>query len=251
MRIGRVSLLSLMLTSVPLVVTAQGTEDGADAAADAGGEEASAPRPTPAAPAAETTKQPIKRGLHAQADLGIFITFGGRNTNNIDLPSRGTSNLQPFLGLTLGYDVAHSEAYSFSLGLKLGAGYSAGAGRVSAADIANDPNPALNLTTRPNDFAVMEVGVAAAFGYMMSERLALTFKADGGLGIVDPHPTRAAGEDGAGGIGVGPAFGASLGAEYFPLLNDFSVGIDARFAGVLVDGLIPGLSVTVPIKYTF
>jgi hypothetical protein len=35
----------------------------------------------------------------------MYMTFGGRNTNSQGLEARGTSNIQPHIGVTLGYDI--------------------------------------------------------------------------------------------------------------------------------------------------
>lgn len=190
----------------------------------------------------------IRRGFFAETDLGVYFTFGGRNTNDVALPSRGISNVQPFLGITAGYDIVHGPRYSFSLGVKLAVGYSGGAGRVTGAEVMMGGT---DLTTRSSDFAVMEAGVAAGFAYMVSDRLAVTAKLDGGAGIVDPNPKASASDTGAGGVSAGGLIGAGLGIEYFTLLNDFSVGLDLRYAQVLAGGSIPSASVTIPIKYTF
>lgn len=186
----------------------------------------------------------IRRGFFAEGDLGVFLTFGGRNTNNPELPKRVTSNIQPQLGVTVGYDVAHGETYSFSLGLKLAMGLNGGAGRVSGTD-PGDP------TTKSNDYAVIQSGLQAALSILMTDRLALAFKLDGGAGIVDPDPTKTADDPSAGSATFAPVLGGGAGLEYFTLLNDFSVGVTLRFEAILLDGMIPGATVTIPIKYTF
>ena len=259
------ALFGVLVAAAPLV--AHGQEEGGDAPVTET-DATETPETTPAAEAQETAPEArrgpefnLRRGFFAESDLGVFLTFGGRNTNDPLLPARSTSNVQPYLGVTLGYDLSHTDSYSFALGLKLAAGYSAGAGRATEAEIdQHGTNP---ITTRPNDFAVMEVGAAASLAVMMTDRLALTIKVDGGAGIVDPDPTKAAcaapctgggkmaSEPGAGKAAFAPIVGGGLGVEYFTLLNDFSVGLDARFAMVMLGGAIPGLSISIPIKYTF
>lgn len=241
--IARPLLFVSILSLIPAYAFAQDAEGGDAAKAAVEGEKKDVP------PAAEPSPQDafkIKRGFFASSDLGVFLTFGGRNTNNPMLPSRPTSNIQPHLGVVVGYDVFHTDAFNFSLGLRFAMGLSGGAGRVTAAE-TSDPES----TTKSNDFSVIEAGGEVGLGFLMTDRLALTFKVDGGAGIVDPDPSTTAGEVGAGGAVFAPTFGVGLGIEFFTLLNDFSVGFTMRFQGVLVDGLIPGASFTIPIKYTF
>jgi hypothetical protein len=216
------------------------------AAEEKGGDKAEEAAP---ATATETQETPfvIRRGFYAESDLGAFFTFGGYNTNLPELPAKGLSNVQPYLGLVLGYDIMSKPKTNLSLGLKLAAGFSSGAGRPSADQLANVDV----ATTIPNDFAVYEAGLAVAFGYFVSERVALTLKVDGGAAIVTPDTTIAAAEPGAGGTAVGGMAGGGLGVEYFTLLNDFSVGLDLRFAAIFHGGMIPSASISVPIRYTF
>src|SRR5262245_30622529 len=87
---------------------AAATKQEAPPAEPGGGKPASAP------PADTSGRFKIRRGLFAEGDLGLFLTFGGRNTNDPGLPSRSTSNVQPQLGLTVGYDLVHGETYNFS-----------------------------------------------------------------------------------------------------------------------------------------
>jgi hypothetical protein len=240
-----VSILSL----VPAFAFAQEGGDAAKAAVE--GEKKDTPPAAPEAAGPSSAPQDrfkIKRGFFAQSDLGVFLTFGGRNTNNPMLPSRVTSNIQPHLGVVVGYDVVHSEAFSLSLGLRFAMGLSGGAGRVTSAELGME-----DVTTKSNDFSVIEAGGEIGLGILATDRLAVTIKVDGGAGIVDPDPSKVAGDpcNCAGAATFAPTFGAGAGIEFFTLLNDFSVGFTMRFQGVLVDGLIPGASFTIPIKYTF
>ena len=241
MRLVYVSILTTMLMSS--VAFAQ-DEGAATTAVD----------PAAAAPAenneAAAEAFPIRRGLYAEADLGVFLTMFGRNTNKLDLPSKPISNVQPYLGVTFGYDLLQQDKFSLGLGVRVGAGYSSGAGRVSDADIAT--YNAQELTTRPNDFAVYELGLAVATSYLVHERVALTLKVNGGVGAAYANPYLIAGTAGSAGTAIGGFGGGSLGVEYFTLLNDFSVGLDIRGAAVFLSGgLIPNLTITAPIKYTF
>jgi hypothetical protein len=246
---------ALVALLVPAIAFAQDDEGGEPAASEektAGGDKQPAEASkTETAPEDPSERFRIRRGFFAETDLGVYFTFGGRNTNDFinEFPKKTISNVQPYLALTFGYDLVHSEGFALSGGLRLSAGYSGGAGRVSDADLALGVEA---ISTRSSDFAVLETGVALAAAIFMSDRLALTVKADGGMAAVDPNPTLSAAEDGAGAAVFAPIFGGGLGLEYFTLLNDFSVGLDLRFAMVLISGAsIPSASVSVPIKYTF
>lgn len=231
---------TLALLATPHLALAQDAPSEAAPAAEA-----------PAAIATPEQDQPflIKRGWFAEADLGVFFTFGGRNTNVPEFPSRGISNVQPFVGVFFGHDLWNNDKMNLAAGLKLGLGYSTGSGRVSEAEIGADSSAA---ATRSADFGIAQAGVGLAFAYLVSPRVAITGKLDGGLAIVDPSPFLGADEAGAGGPGIGGLFGVGAGVEYYTLLNDFSVGLDLRFnMALLGGGSIPGLGVTIPVKYTF
>lgn len=271
------SLMSLMLLAAPLAVHAQEEEGGAppaDAPAADAAPAADTAAPTPevaataaGAPAAASDSFQIRRGLHAELDLGVFFTFGGINTNSenflaydprnpgaVPLPTKGISNVQPLLSVFFGYDVVQDAKYSLAAGLRFLAAYSGGASRVKAADVdATLPNTdeRKTLATRANDYAVLQTGVGLSFGYLLSERIALTVKAGGGLAILDPDPVATAGETAGGASAFSGAVGGGLGVEYFTLLNDFSVGLDLNFTMIFAAGGIPSLGVSIPIKYTF
>jgi hypothetical protein len=245
--------LATLLSLIPSFAFAQDDEemppDPAPAAkTEEKKDDASATETTPAATVESAPQErfKIKRGFYAQADLGVYMTFMGRNTNNPAFPKRFTSNVQPHVGVVAGYDVVSSDSFNLGLGARFAMGLSGGAGRVSDAELMGE-----DIGTKSNDFSVIELGAEADLAIMMTDRVWLNIKLDGGAGIVDPDPTKVAGEDGAGAATFAPVFGAGVGVEYFTLLNDFSVGATLRFQGVLADGMIPGMSITIPIKYTF
>jgi hypothetical protein len=199
------------------------------------------------AAAAQSQTFTIKRGLFAEGDLGIYMSFGGVNTNRVDVPSKPVSNIQPYVGLTFGYDVFSTSSFALGIGVRLAMGLNGGAGRA-------DPNvqPADDVNTSSNDFSLQEAGAAINVIVLLTDRLALSFKLDGGAGFLTPDPTLPAADVNAGKYLFAPMFGGALGLELYTLLNDFSLGLQARFVGAIGGGeFIPGLSVTVPIKYTF
>jgi hypothetical protein len=242
MRLAYVSILSMVLAASPVLAQDLEPESSPDPAAP----------DAQVAPEPESQPFPIRRGFYAEADLGVFLTLLGRNTNKATLPAKSTSNAQPYLGITLGYDVLEKPGFTLGVGLKLAAGYSSGAGRISDTELNDGSITDVQLMTRPNDFAVYEIGVSVAMGFMVHERVAITLKLDGGMGAAYANPYLFASETGAAGAAIGGMAGGSLGVEYFTLLNDFSVGLDLRGAGVFIAGnIIPAVSITAPIKYTF
>lgn len=255
---------SAWVTGGSVVALAQGGEESGGSAASTA-DQAPAPESAPAAPSAKTASGKsqtdtgtfkLRRGLYAEADLGLFMTFGGRNTNLPDLPSKGASNIQPTLGFTVGYDLVHSPAFSFGLGIGVAMHLNGGAGRVKAEDIQAGVE---DQTTKSNDFVIIPIGLAPMVSILLSDRLALSIRGDGGMALLNPDPTTAAATSqprdesivGAGSSAFAPFFGVGAGLEYFTLLNDFSVGVRVSFLGVLRDGFIPGATATFPIKYTF
>jgi hypothetical protein len=188
----------------------------------------------------------IKRGFFAEGDLGIFVTIGGVNTNSVELNSRGTSNLQPYIGATFGYDIVDASSFAMGLGLRFAMGLNGGAGRADPAEPLDSAN------TKSNDYSIQELGAVIDLVFMVADRVGLTLKLHGGAGFVTPDPTLPASEPAAGGFIFAPVFGGQFGVELYTLLNDFSIGIQAGFVGAIAAGeFIPGLSGTIPIKYTF
>jgi hypothetical protein len=198
----------------------------------------------PAVTATEQTSFKIKRGFFAEGDLGVFVTLGGVNTNNPETPPRSTSNIQPYVGATFGYDIFSTDTFAFGLGVRLALGLNGGAGRADPAD------PERNSYS--NDYTIQETGAAINLVFLVADRLGLTLKLHGGAGFVTPDPTLPASEPAAGKFVFAPVFGAQLGVELYTLLNDFSIGLQVGFLGAIPAGeFIPALSGTIPIKYTF
>jgi hypothetical protein len=118
--------------------------------------------------------------------------------------------------------------------------------------ILNPPAGTSPDYSRSADFSILEAGLVAALALNVSDRVAVTIKVDGGAGPISPDPTKFATDPGAGGAVIAPTVGGGAGIEYFTLLNDFTVGIDLRFAMTLLSGYpIPSASATIPVKYTF
>ena len=183
----------------------------------------------------------FRRGLYTASDLGAFLRFGGytydEQTLCLRCKARTTSDLAPFIGLAVGYDV------SSWLGLQLsfGSGYVAG-----AAPVQGNGTDHLD-GTYPLDHAITMINVASVFSWYFWDRLALQGKLFGGLALLTPEPIIDQG---------GTAFdgGAGIGLQYATLLTDVIVGVDVNFYYVYHPAArvsIPGLSIAPVIKYVF
>ena len=232
-----------------------------------------------------TTDEPFRprRGFSAEGELGVFLTFGGRNANETSaasgFASRPVSNANPYVAVILGYDVVTTNTFALSIGPKFGAGFNGGSSRLTPEDV--EVTGVSGASTFANDYALYEAGINLSLTFMASERLAIAGKLNGGAVFIDANPTvdycgangdsdgpsptlpaepsqaeldtfrDACGNTDAGDLAIGGLFGASLGIEWYTLLNGFSVGLQVRFQGVMVDRFIPGLAIPATLRYTF
>ncbi len=171
----------------------------------------------------------FKRGFYTQSDLGAFFRLGGYNINQScesDLPCEAvaTSNLQPFIGLSAGYDLLSW----------LGIQASFGTGFVTNAAPYGNRSP-----TTPRDYGMtfLNLGVVGSF-YLPApvDRLAIAGKLSGGGLFLTPEPD--VNEPFAGGN-----ISAGLGLRYATLLPDTFVGFDFNSHYILVPdsagGIVP------------
>ena len=233
-----------------------------------------------------TTEEPFepRRGFSSEGEVGVFFTFNGRNANDVNgqFPTRSVSNANPYVGLIFAYDVASTESFSLSIGPKFAAAFNGGSSRLTEEDFA--VVGAQGASTFANDYALYEVGLNATLGFMVSERLAVSSKLSGGAVFVDsnpnvdfcgdnadselplpaernlpPEPTdqeleafrATCGDTDAGNLATGWSFGASVGIEFYTLLDGFSLGLQVQFQGIVLDGFIPGLAIPATLRYTF
>jgi hypothetical protein len=243
--------LALLLSFAPALALAQQEEPLIEKKEK---EKKDKPAAAPAPDAQAQGRFQIRRGFFAEGDLGVFMTFGGKNTNDPMLPSRTVSNLEPHLGVTVGYDVLSNDSFNLAVGAQFAMGLNGGLGRVSNSQIAAAADTS-QLNTISADYSVFETSLQVAMSFMLNDRFALTTRLSGGLALLDPDPSKTADLPGAGGLATAPVFGVGVGLEYYTLLNDFAIGIPLlRFQGILAPGgagFIPGLAITVPVKYTF
>lgn len=207
---------------------------------------------------------PIRRGFFGRGDFGVFFAFGGADYRLQTDPNTGSnvadssvSNLQPLVGVTLGYDVVAQNKFNLALGARFAATFNGSSARIPGADstgqVPQDPQ------TYPADFEILQFGAAIDATFMTSERLGILVHGDGGISVVSPDPGTPATDpnqgifvEGAGDAAIGGIFSGGAGVEYYTLLTGFSVGLTAAFYGVITsDDFIPGLGIYVPLKYNF
>lgn len=187
----------------------------------------------------------FKQGIYTQSDLGGFFVLG----NSLGSPTGfsiseecggppckpvPTSQLQPYIGLSVGYDIAQW------LGVQL----SFGTGFVANAAVYSDS------LENPRDYGLTNIDLAVVGSFYVLERLAISGKVFGGASFLSPEP--APGEPTIGGNA-----GLGVGVRYATLLPDVFVGIDGNFIVAFVPSsggapvIIPGISFAPVIKYVF
>ncbi|MDP2343681.1 MAG: adventurous gliding motility protein CglE [Deltaproteobacteria bacterium] len=187
----------------------------------------------------------FKQGIYTQSDLGGFFVLG----NSVGSPTGftisqecggppckpvPTSQLQPYIGLSVGYDILQW------LGVQL----SFGTGFVANAAVYGDS------IENPRDYGLTNINLAVVGSFYVLERLAIMGKLMGGASFLSPEP--APGEPTIGGNG-----GLGIGVRYATLLPDVFVGIDGNFVLAFIPSsggpmvIIPGFSFAPVIKYVF
>jgi len=187
----------------------------------------------------------FKQGIYTQSDLGGFFVLGAaagsptgftisEECNGPPCKAALWSQLQPYIGLSVGYDISQW------LGVQL----SFGTGFVANAAIYNQ------TLENPRDYGITTVNGAIVGSFCLLERLAIMGKLFGGAAFVSPEP--APNEPTLGGnAGVG------FGVRYATLLPDVFVGLDGNVMVAFIPSsggsmvIIPGISFAPVIKYVF
>lgn len=224
------------------------TEAAAEAAP--GAEPEAAPSDEKRAAAGYVMSEPefsIRRGFFVAGEFGGVFTLGGYQLDSVQgvAEKRSVSNLTPHVGIFIGYDVVQGEKFVLSLGPKLTVGGVQSGGRPSQDALANADY------TGSSDYTMFGANLTAAMAYRLGDRWSVTLKLDGGMALLDPDPSLRAEDPKAGDPKIAGAFGAAVGAEFYTLLTGFTVGIEARFFGVMASELIPGIAIPVSVKYNF
>lgn len=193
-------------------------------------------------------------GFYVSSDLGGFIRFGGYGDSRdgggcFRCVPKVYSNLQPWIGINMGYDIIKN----FGVEMTLGTGFIADAAPAGYAFINQDPVPQ-GITDSPENSAVTMLNVALTGSWYFLDRLAVQGKGFVGGAIISPDPNPAnlnlvrgltcgtgfwgspAPSADCGvpfGADFGLAFGVGLGLRYATLLTDVVVGFDLNAYGVL------------------
>jgi hypothetical protein len=181
----------------------------------------------------------FKQGFYTQSDLGGFFRLGGYTINQASggVPDVevATSQLQPFIGLSVGYDI-------FSW---LGVQASFGTGFVANAAPYSNRSPNV-----PRDYGLTFLDAGIVGQYYFLDRLALALKLSGGATFMTPEPD--VGEPTIGGNAL-----VGLGVRWASLLPDTFVGLDGNFHAAFIPDsgggmlVIPAFSFAPVIKYVF
>lgn len=174
------------------------------------------------------------QGFYTSSDLGGFIRFGGWADGEdcgFRCKSRITSNLQPYIGLSVGYDLNEFVAVQVSYGT----GFVANAA------------PLQGIPDSPRDYGVTFTNAALLASYYF-DRVGIVGKISGGAAFLGPAPT-------SGAPFAGGNVGGGVGVRWATLLTDVTVGLDVNGVFVFVPGgtpvSFPALSVAPILQYTF
>jgi hypothetical protein len=186
----------------------------------------------------------IRRGFYTEMDMGTFFTLGGEG--------KSPSDPQAYVSLGAGYDVFATKQHFISLGLSFSMGTSAGGcygvlnekGQCMAAQGVDDNGNPLALS---DNWTLTTFEGSALYGYFVGERLMLTARLLGGVGIIEPDAFEDGGELMTGPL---PLVGGGLGLEWATQFDHFSLGLDAA-AKMIVGPNALGLSIAPRVKYTF
>lgn len=185
----------------------------------------------------------FKRGFYTQSDLGgYFRLFGYTDDATAGLRAKPVyySNLQPYIGLSVGYDVLDFLAVQASLGT----GFVA-----NAAPYQND-------TESPRDYGMIFTNLALVPSWNFFDRYVLMGKVFGGGTFLTPAPSIDP-ETGEPAPFYGGNVGVGVGLQYATLLTDVIIGIEVNsfFSFIPADGggilFIPGFNFAPVIKYVF
>lgn len=179
-------------------------------------------------------------GFYTASDLGGFIRFGGWADGDVcgfRCVPRVTSNLQPFIGLAVGYDILDW----------LGVQASFGTGFVANAAPLGNPNGYPSANT-PRDYGITFINLAV-LGSFWIDRFGIVGKVFGGGALLQPPPLP---DD----LPFGGNVGAGLGVRWATLLTDVTIGLDVNGYLTFAQGegnmlMIPSISFAPVIKYVF
>jgi hypothetical protein len=178
-----------------------------------------------------------RRGVFAEATLGLFTTLGG---------SRFFSNGQPYLGMMVGTELGQAAAVFLSLGI--------GASSASCFDLDARGN-----CRAADSFGATFLELGASYGIPLAPRLLLSGMVVGGVTNLTPGPVLDSLLNTVPDNQFGFHGGAGLALDYDTRLDHFSVGLDALFRYTIAKRPgndssslgVPSLSVMPRLRYVF
>ena len=192
-----------------------------------------------AASPANGIDEPPRRGTYVESSLGVFTAMGG----NVPF-----SNVQPYIGLTIGHEIGAAATVFASLGI----------GAASASCYQVDARSGNCLAA--DSFGATFVEGGASYGFAVGLRSLLSLKMVAGLTDLSPGPVESGSPATVPDSLVGFHLGAGASLDYDTHLDHFAVGIDALFryslAKYTVGGNsqtlgLPSLAVMPRIRYVF
>ncbi|MBN2359196.1 MAG: adventurous gliding motility protein CglE, partial [Deltaproteobacteria bacterium] len=154
---------------------------------------------------------------------GLTVQAGDQRARAV-----AVSNLQPYIGFSVGYDVLPF----LSLQLSYGTGFVAGAA------------PRKGQADSPIDYGITLLNLAVVGNWLVFDRFALEGRVFGGGAMFVPPPLPNAS------MFAGDA-GAGIGFKYLTLLPGFIIGADVNFIATFPE-FVPALSFSpLIIKYVF
>ncbi len=182
----------------------------------------------------------FKQGFYTQADVGVYFRLGGfadpqgGDCGGIPCEPVGVSQAQPYIGLSVGYDLLPWLGVQGSFGTGF---------------VANAAHYGNRSSTAPRDYGMTFVDLGVVGQYYI-DRVAFAVKVSGGGLLVTPPPDTTESSFG-GNVLVG------VGVRYATLFPDTFIGVDANFhAAFLPDSkanlqFIPAFSLPFVLKYVF
>ncbi|MFZ9889577.1 MAG: adventurous gliding motility protein CglE [Myxococcota bacterium] len=179
-------------------------------------------------------------GFYTASDLGGFLVFGGFVDDEVcgfRCAERGksaspTSNLQPFIGLSVGYDVSDWLGVQASFG----------------TGFVGNSAPVSGTADSPRDYGITFLNLGATATWWI-DRIGLLGRVFGGGALLQPPPL-------PGEFPLGGNAGVGVGIRWATLLTNVTVGADVNYYATFAQAggamtLISGLGFAPVIKYHF
>ncbi len=178
-------------------------------------------------------------------DIGGYMSYGGWRRDVLPAERR-LSVPQPTIGLSAGYLWYSGVGFEVSSAIRGVIGWNESA--VRRAPEAGDQDASL----LPEDFMWAQTSFVMQVGWRVQPRLVLLLSGEAGVAWLTPDPFVPVQDGSSTSPALGLAVSAGVGIEYRTWLPGVAVGVNAGWrAAVASSQVIPGVSITVPLKYNF